>query len=141
MKVYRYMSDKEFFACNSGLDILPYQKKYKARTTSKVFCFLPEIVTFHGQYGDGTPYTQRTDAEHCYSFLSGIVTNDVLVEFDAPETFFRKSEGIYADPYSDSWNDFIEMEELFCDFYNRDVLKPLRYAVFQKGEAVWYEYY
>ncbi len=141
MKVYRYMSEKEFHACNSGIELVPLHRNHKARTTSKGFCFLPEIVCLHGQHYDGTPYTEKTTADHCLSFLSGIVTSDVLVEFEAPETFFRKSDGIYADPYSDSWDDFITMDELCCDSYSRDILIPLRYAVFQKGEAVWYEYH
>lgn len=148
MKAYRFMSAREFHAMSIGMDMIPENLTHKGKkTTSEGFCFLPETVIMHGYgndiHGNPVPYEEEIPAEQCICFLSGIVSRDVLVEFEAPEGYFRVSEGVYADPDSDLWDEqYIWINELCCDEYNRDLLIPTRYAMVASRERVtWYPYF
>ena len=42
MKLYRYMSIAEFLKMNSGMDMIPYNIEFRAKTNSQGFCFIGE---------------------------------------------------------------------------------------------------
>lgn len=122
MKVYRFMSFKEFNKMLAGVPIVG-RKSFNARTSSSGICFLPEVVKFNSS--DGEEYEFCPSA--CFCFLNGIVSSDVLVEFETDREF-QESYGIYADPCG-SYYDCICIRELCIPEYDREILIPLRYCV------------
>lgn len=135
MYVFRFMSEKEFAMVTSGCDVVG-KRHYKARTNSSGVCFLPEIVNFisHGKEFAYSP-------EQCFEFLSGIVSDDVLVKFEVINAEFTKSYGIYADPEDYDWFARIKIDELCIPKYNREMLKPVGYAIIEDWfEWKWYKY-
>jgi hypothetical protein len=56
-------------------------------------CFLGEVTTFR-EVGEDHAYT----ADQCYEFLSGIVSEEILVEFET-NTTLQHGRGRYASPY------------------------------------------
>ena len=140
MKLYRYMSLAEFSKMLAGVDITG-KRDFKARTASEGVCFLAETTV-------GTRscfYTEEDSVvefspEWTIQFLEGIVTNDVLVEFETQEEV-EESWGIYADPLTDGWYDTICINEYCVPSYNRDTFIPLRYALVDEDhiyKTVWY---
>lgn len=125
MKVYRYMSFHEFNLMEAGVTIVG-RSYHDANTDSVGVCFLPELTYVR----DGEAWT----ADKCLEFMSGIVTNDVLVEFETNETM-TESWGEYADPYGD-YDDTISIMELCIPQYNRSSMIPVRYAM---GDTNWYD--
>lgn len=104
MKVYRWMSNEEFDKLTAGVPMINTNKFINCRTDSAGFCFLPEKVEF-----DSLPSGDwSADPEHCvwdpasaYEFLNGIVSDDVLVEFEVSEEArerLHKGYGVYCDP-------------------------------------------
>lgn len=85
MKLYRYMSLEEFAKLNAGLKLTRYKNDRHLKTTCKGFCFLGERTTFYvpSQDENGKDYFEeyKFSPENCINFLRGIVTPDVLVEF------------------------------------------------------------
>lgn len=65
--------------------------------------------------------------EQCYSFLRGIVSDDLLVEFEVESSEIKESEGTYSNPIDQ--DDLIDIVEYCADDYDRDRFVPLRYAV------------
>lgn len=128
MKYYRYMSEKELNKLLKG-DIIE-GRIHKARTSSVGVCFLGESTNVHGA---------DWNAIECYEFLSGIVSSDVLVEFDT-EIKLNESWGIYADPapYS-GWFDTISITEYCIGSYSLENFKITRIARFSEDEwnFVW----
>lgn len=134
MKAYRYMSMKEFTKMSSGCSMTNLSTFNNCRTNSVGFCFLPEevlCIRFEDSY--------TMSPEEALAFLRGIVSDDVLVEFEAPEECFQKSEGIYADPFGDYY-DRILVEELCASEYDRDKFVPLRYAMVCYDGVTWYTF-
>ena len=133
------MSFEEFNNMSTGMDMYPRTWKHKAKTNSTGFCFLPEQVRMHDD-GDIVMLSPLD----CLRFLRGIVSEDVLVEFEAPEAAFRQTEGSYASTFSDDWEAFCSIEELCCDSYNRDTFVPLRYMpepdYWCAAQREWYQY-
>lgn len=125
MKLYRYMSFEEFFKLTSGCELINRNRFQKARTNSIGFCFLAA--------------ENREEACANISFLTGIVTNDVLVEFETtPLTELSEGEGVYADWFSDETKTITEYS---AKYYNRDTLVPIAYCSvnpFDCNNAQWY---
>lgn len=111
MKVFRFMSMDEFndFLCGMKLN---NNKKHETNTDSIGFCFLNE---------------EEFDAKYAYSFLSGIVSDDLCAEFETDEKNLNKSWGIYADPYG-SFFSSITVDEYCTKHYNNKDFKLLRIA-------------
>lgn len=129
MKVYRYMSMTEFTKMSAGCDITG-RRYHKARTESEGVCFLSEKT-----HADGITYTP----EQCLSFLAGIVTNDILVEFETEEVL-QECHAIYADPQGDYY-DIIVITEYCVPSYNRETFRPVRYAMVDySNNADWYDF-
>ena len=118
MKIYRFMSMKEFQMVTAGCEIVGGY--HKARTSSYGVCFLPEKIKID---------EERTfDPESSIRFLSGIVCDDVLVEFNVIDPkILNESWGVYADP--DYYYSRIIIDELCCAHYSINQLVPTRYAV------------
>lgn len=140
MKLYRFMSKKEFAMLTSGCDLV-HVGKFHAYTDSVGFCFLPEKVDFSVWDDDEEKYFDfsYTPAE-CIAFLGGIVTNDVLVELETSPENVRESCGCYADPtYVSGYDGVITVTEYCTRSYNRDIMVPCRYALVERtGKATWY---
>lgn len=121
MKVYRYMSLTEFKRMLWGENIVG-KERFNAKTNSQGVCFLPERIK--GSVEDGT--NVEFDPIEAFWFLYGIVSGDVLVEFEAEEDSFNHTYGNYAEP--NTYQDMV-IGELCIPYYNRDICKPLRYCV------------
>lgn len=128
MRLYRYMSMKEFEKLSAGCDLVNKNHFQKCRTESEGFCFLSENCNGY-------------DPIHALAFLHGIVTEDILIEFEVDSKFITKSSGLYNDPSHDC--DFIEVVEYCTRSYNRDTFKPLRYCLpdfYNLKDTTWYTF-
>lgn len=133
MKYYRYMSTKEFSLLCAGCDIKG-KSSFKARTNSMGVCFLAEKTEAVTEDNRLEHYTPET----AFRFLSGIVSEDVLVEFET-ETELSESWGIYADPQSPYFDGTMTVTEYNIPFYNRDIMHPVRYTIpTYRNKWVWY---
>lgn len=133
MYLYRYMSKKEFDAMMAFLPVNHSKQAFTARTNSCGFCFLPEITIWTDNENNKFEYT----AEKCYSFLSGIVSNEILVKFElSNETFnkFHTGYGVYCNPMY--WDETIDITEYSICSYNRNELIPVAYSF--PEEFIWY---
>lgn len=85
MKLYRFMSLEEFEKMSVGIPIKRFKTDRRFRTTSRDLCFLEKITTFYVPYetDDGRwDYDEyKFGPINCLAFLNGIVSTDVLVEF------------------------------------------------------------
>ena len=147
MKLYRYMSFNEFNKMNAGITIVG-KRSFKARTNSEGICFLGEKTpaeTYYTEYDENDlPYSVEVNytftPEDCMRFLCGIVSKDILVEFETDSTNIRESWGTYSDPYGE---DCMGITEYCTPSYNRDTFIPVRYAIpnneFCDG-FVWYPF-
>ena len=136
MKLYRYMSLKEFSKFSAGCEMINNNHFTKNRTSSNDFCFLTEKTVISDEGEVLTP-------SECITFLQGIVTNDVLVEFETTTDFkFNETYGIYINPFSTGWNDYISIKEISAEVYNKDILHPLRYGLVSdfRGKVEWYNF-
>lgn len=136
MKVIRGMSLKEFEAMANGCLMENFKDHRKMCNSESVgFCFLPETVTFHSVFTGKDESMSAIDI--FFKSLFGIVSNDVIVEFEVLQSL-TPSKGIYHAP-CDSTYDFytVVLPELCCTNYTRDTLKPLRYMRNYK----WYPFY
>ena len=144
MKVYRYMSLNEFNKMAAGCEIIG-RKSFRAYTESKGICFLPESVRFESESVDWDTLESEFQ-EVCFSpadclrFLSGIVTDEVLVEFEAAEGYLSESRAFSSDPVNLDPDATIEITELCAPSYNRNIFQPLRYGFVDRwtGGAEWY---
>lgn len=144
MKFYRYMSLEEFAKLSNGCDICGH-KHHARRTSSNGVCFLGEHTTFvsYWDYDDAKEYT--FSALDCYSFLSGIVSSDVLVEFEADSNILTESYGLYADPINMDYDTIIDIKEYCISMYNRDIMHPIRYTLGDSDgkftdNSIWYDF-
>lgn len=135
MKFYRYMNMCEFSRMNAGCTISG-KHHHKAHTESIGVCFLAEKTV--GVANDGNSHTFTP--EKCYEFLSGIVSDEILVEFnvDVDTNQLNKSTGLYADPVCRKWGNYICINEYCTPYYNRDTFVPVRYCF--PGESIWYSF-
>lgn len=129
-KLYRYMSIYEFLKMSIGNKIQPLSDYSKTKkTSSKGICFLGEKSFDSDDYFRETP-------ESCRSFLGGIVSKDILVEFELenPEDI-TESFGVY--------DTVGKIPEYWLESYDKNKITPLRYKI-AKGssfeEDEWEEY-
>lgn len=124
------MSEEEFSKLTSGCDIVG-RRAFQARTNSSGICFMRETVTVRGVV---------LHPEDYLAFLSGIVTDDVMVEFEC-KCAVNDTWGVYADPLSDAgWYDTFACDEVCVPVYNRETMVPLRYYIPGRWgkEGTWY---
>lgn len=139
MRIYRFMHQKELNLFLLGGEVTPFKKYKKEKTSGSGIFFLPKF--------------QIIDAwddmeEEYYSFplygfeglkiLDGIIPdNSILVEFEIKNLQKLKvSEGIYANPYTDYWDDIISVKEICMESYSLEDLKPISWSY--AGEKVKY---
>lgn len=134
MKFYRFMSEREFIKMSAGCPMTNNNPHSNRRTASVGFCFLGEKT----EDDNGNVYTP----ESCIEFLSGIVSSDILVEFEGNEDVLNESYGVYANPMTSDWDDFITIPEYCTCEYDREMLVPTRYAIPGKRyhEYEWYSF-
>lgn len=121
MKYYRFMSVEEYNKVINHWDMTStteFGANY--RTDSVGFCFIREDLSVLSSQG------YEITIEKMYSFLMGIVSSSMLVEFEAADdTLFKQGYGVYADPFG-RWEDTIVIDEYSTTFYNDEILKPVR---------------
>ena len=122
MKYYRYMSFREFEALCAEENLVNPSVHKNCRTDSQGFCFLGENTTFETE---GTTY--NFSPIQCYAFLDGIVSSDVLVEFNS-EKPLKKGCGVYASPFQD--DECIIIDEYSTAAYNAREMVPVRMVRF-----------
>lgn len=127
MKVYRYMSEKEFRSMLAGgmlVNDTDHSQHFK--TSSRGFCFVGEKVRIT-EYVDGfEPAEWTISPEEALEYLNGIVAKEFLVEFEAPAELFFTGQGRYAA----ASGGVAVMDELCIGAYGRGMLEPLRYKPF-----------
>jgi hypothetical protein len=98
--------------------------RFSARTNSTGICFLGE-VTIVGDYT-----LSPTD---CYIFLDGIVSEDILVEFET-EINLKETYGAYNHLYGGR----LIIPEYCIPEYDMDSMHPTRYCI--PDEWKWYQF-
>lgn len=127
MKVYRYMSRKEFDLLQSGASLHNDTIRDESYSNAHGFCFLAETTTFTTANYDGDEQDYTYSPEDCLCFLDGIVTEDVLVEFEVKDfEILRQGFGSYMNPISTEYDMFITITEYSSTYYDKYLLKPLR---------------
>lgn len=131
MKYYRYMSLSEFCKLMTGETIRRIRSdclSTRSQASDDDICFLGETtaITLHGGV------VEQWNAVMCYEFLIGVVSHEVLVEFESDE-MLRKGQGTYADPDGDLLDIFslegvqtIQVDEYYCKEYNNRTMRPTR---------------
>ena len=139
MKVYRYMSREEFTKLINGTSLHNPTVRDTDYSTSCGFCFLAETTTFVTFNFDGEEQTFEYTPEDCSSFLGGIVTEEVLVEFEVMDPQLLRSDfATYMNPISTEYEETIYITEYSCHTYDRTVLRPLRYKLCKpNGYTYW----
>lgn len=115
MKIYRYMSNREFTLLMSGETIVG-PKQFAANTSSTGVCFLPEQIRTASE----NEYNPTLSPCEAFKYLSGIVSSDKLVEFEVNpgmESKFRKSYGRYASLYG-GWDDRMGADEICTPYFD-----------------------
>lgn len=131
MKLFRFMSAREFQLYNAGVEILPIRRKRKFRTTGKGIFFLPERYLDTERDTDKSLADYKETPEAALAFLSGIVSNDqILVEFVADDDIpYEMATGIYASPFDYDWYATIMVDEICLSSYSIDTLTATRYWI------------
>lgn len=132
MKLYRYMSINEFLKLMSGEKLTNTNKFSMNRTDSEGFCFLGEETAFQHGYDHEEGQILTYDALSCLQLLKGIVSDEILVEFNPSESAIKKlheGTGIYSDPQGD-YGDLICITEYSTTEYDKDAFNPNRIVAF-----------
>lgn len=132
MKLYRYMSINEFLKLMSGEKLTNTNKFSMNRTDSEGFCFFGEETAFQHGYDHEEGQILTYDALSCLQFLKGIVSDEILVEFNPSESAIKKlheGTGIYSDPQGD-YGDLICITEYSTTEYDKDAFNPNRIVAF-----------
>ena len=121
MKIFRYMSKKEFDKLIKG-ELLKNNKHHQGHTNSVGFCFM--------KVDDNEP-------RYAYKFLSGVVDDDVCVVFETNKKL-TKSYGVYADPYGSFFATITE-DEYCTKEYSIEDFKIIKMTIpdFWKEEWEW----
>ena len=125
------MSFKEFDkVMNNEIIISLSNASIRNNTTSRGLCFLEEETKFY-PYIDNPKHIEKFNPLECYRFLSGIVSNDVLVEFLTNKKL-KKGQGIYANPcISDFQGNNIVINEYWTEKYSKQTMQPIRFCLFK----------
>lgn len=137
MKVFRFMSKKEFEAFQKGRVLTNYTI-HKAGTNSIGFCFLDE---------------EEYKPEEAYHFLIGAIFPEVCVVFEVDETNLRKTWGKYAKHVKETgnteedimnifknWDNYFIANEYCTQCYLNKDFKLIKYAIpdyFNREEWDW----
>lgn len=121
MKIFRYMSKKEFDKLIKG-EVLKNNKHHQGHTNSVGFCFM--------KVDDNEP-------RYAYEFLSGVVDDDVCVVFETNKKL-TKSYGVYADPYGSFFATITE-DEYCTKEYSLEDFKIVEMTIpdFRKEKWKW----
>lgn len=122
MKVYRYMSMNEFKKFVAGYTLTKNERGCRNRWSGELnpmFYFLPEVTNVGNMEWDRD--FPALEAYRC--FYGGIVTEDVLVEFET-SVVMEETSGNYLDWYGDE----VYADELCVPTYGRTRFIPLRYC-------------
>jgi len=124
MKLYRYMSVEEFVKMSLGMDMQAYNFHFDQRASnSEGFCFIGERTFGKSQNGKTYEFTP----EETLLFLSGIVNDEILVEFEVDDEIEIKSGyGKYANPYE---YETMQITEYSLMKYNKNMVRPVRYIL------------
>jgi hypothetical protein len=122
-KVYRYMSVKELKMIMNGETVVgQLQEDVRSSTDNKAnVCFLSQQTKFKA-IGEDHVYTP----EQCYEFLGGIVSDEILVEFETSAAF-EYGYGRYASPYGFG-SSSIYINEYYVPEYSSKDFTILRYG-------------
>lgn len=126
------MSINEFLKLMSGEKLTNTNKFSMNRTDSEGFCFLGEETAFQHGYDHEECQILTYDALSCLQFLKGIVSDEILVEFNPSESAIKKlheGTGIYSDPQGD-YGDLICITEYSTTEYDKDAFNPNRIVAF-----------
>ena len=142
MKFYRFMSMREFVRMMNG-GTIDGRHNHMARTTSHGICFLGEFVQTDYKapaIGGWQWCGVSCSPADAFEFLSGIVSKDIIVEFEADPANFTESVGVYAVPeeWGANWDSLMTTQEFTVPSYNRENCVPLRFAF--PGEWHWYNF-
>ena len=130
MKYYRYMSFAEFVTILQGGTIESSGRCNRCRTTSNGVCFLGEHTDVKGH---------DYSAIDCFEFLSGIVSEDILVEFEA-DLMPMNGIGCYAIPehlcsdYAERFYGKMSVQEYYVHSYSRSTFTPVAYYTYEEYE-------
>lgn len=126
------MSINEFLKLMSGEKLTNTNKFSMNRTDSEGFCFLGEETAYQHGYDHEEGQILTYDALSCLHFLKGIVSDEILVEFNPSESAIKKlheGTGIYSDPQGD-YGDLICITEFSTTEYDKDAFNPNRIVAF-----------
>ena len=133
-KFYRYMSMAEFTKMSAGADIIG-KKSFNCRTTSTGVCFLAEQTLCEDE-----DHKAIVTPEQAFDFLDGIVSDDIVVEFEAKQDL-TESYGVYASIFCGGFYDRMVVTEYCVPSYNRDNMIPVRYGMIKRyNEIEWYPF-
>lgn len=127
MKFVRFMGQNEFNKLVNG-ETLKMNDRQRfcesgAKTLSSGFCFLGSPIL----YMDKDENIHQCTPFEALEFLYGIVTTDVLVEFEAEPDVLQRSYGIYSDPDPFAgFSDTVIVAEFCTTEYSRKKIKPIR---------------
>ena len=79
-----------------------------------------------------------SELHYYYSFLSGIVSEDYVVVFEAGDTNLTKAYGIYADPFG-SFFDTMCCDEYCIQEYSKETIKPIWFLTDFDNKLFWNE--
>jgi hypothetical protein len=114
---------KEFNKMLSGADIVG-KKSFEARTTSTGVCFLSEQTLCKDD-----DHKTTINVEQAYEFLCGIVSDDIVVEFECRQEM-TESYGIYASIFgTTAYFATMVVTEYCTPSYNRYNMIPIRYGI------------
>lgn len=132
--VYRYMSMAEFKKLMAGEELVNNDPHNGQATDSVGFCFLPSIIRL-----EKNGICRHCSPNDAIRFLAGIVSEDVLVEFQT-KAGFKKACGRYENPWNHDLDpfaapDYVYVGELSLTAYSRELLRPVRYCKGFRGDA------
>ena len=142
MKYYRFMSEDEFNKLINGETLVNHNPHVKCRTTSIGFCFLREdsVANGCGTYGMSEEiwhYMASNEVQAAREMIWNTPgSNDVFVVFESSKEM-KQSYGVYADGFSDGWDDFVRINEYCTEEYNNKEMVPIR--AWRKIEGHEYE--
>lgn len=139
MKLYRYMSQEELDLFLLSGEVEPFKKHRQEKTSGNGMFFLPKFQMVDSWDDiEEQGYSFPLYGFEGFKILSGIIEDDsILVEFEVKN--FKKlkvSEGIYANPYTDYWDDIISVKEICMESYSLNDLKPVSWSF--AGEKIKY---
>ena len=120
-------------------EVEPFKKGRKEATSGRGIFFLPKFQRIDAWDDvEEEYYSFPLHGQEGFKILDGIVPLDsILVEFEVKN--FKKLkvfEGMYANPYSDYWDDIIKVKEICLPSYSLADLTPVTWSF--PGESVKY---